>query len=148
MCSGIGDYRTFTERPINPLNYKVVRVLTWDRVFPAVPYVHLPQTKNGNPRDVPLSPAALEILDRLPRDGALVFNLRESQVDALFRKAVKRAMVEDLHFHDSRREATSRMARKLDVMELARVTGHKDLRILHQVYYQPKVEDLAAKLRA
>lgn len=31
-------------------------------------------------------------------------------------------------------------------MDLARITGHKDIRILHQVYYQPKVEDLVAKI--
>ena len=68
------------------------------------------------------------------------------QVDALFRKAKKKALIGDLHFHDTRREATTRLAKILDVMELARITGHTELRILQAAYYAPKVEDLASKL--
>jgi hypothetical protein len=32
------------------------------------------------------------------------------------------------------------------VMELARVSGHRDLRVLQNVYYAPSVKDLADKL--
>jgi integrase len=57
-----------------------------------------------------------------------------------------RAGIEDLHFHDLRHEATSRLAEKLpNVIELAAVTGHKDLRMLKR-YYHPRAEDLARKL--
>ena len=31
----------------------------------------------------------------------------------------------------------------LDVMQLAKVSGHRDLRILQAVYYAPSVDDLA-----
>ena len=55
-------------------------------------------------------------------------------------------MVDGLNFHDMRREALTRLAAKLTVMELARVSGHRDLRILLQVYYSPDVRDLADKL--
>jgi integrase len=68
------------------------------------------------------------------------------QADALFRKAKARALIKDLHFHDTRREALTRLAKKFDVMELARISGHRDLRILQNVYYAPTVEDLAKKL--
>lgn len=52
----------------------------------------------------------------------------------------------DLHFHDLRHEATSRLALKLsNVLELAAVTGHRELRML-QRYYHPKASDLARKL--
>lgn len=53
--------------------------------------------------------------------------------------------MEDLHFHDLRREATSRLAERLEMHELMRVTGHKDTRMLAR-YYEPRPEDLAKKL--
>jgi integrase len=72
--------------------------------------------------------------------------LSTSTLDALFRKAKARALVEDLHFHDTRREALTRLSKVFDVMELARVSGHRDLRVLQNVYYAPAIGDLAAKL--
>lgn len=51
----------------------------------------------------------------------------------------------DLHFHDLRHEATSRLADKLQLHELMKVTGHKGTRMLAR-YYHPRAEDLARKL--
>lgn len=51
----------------------------------------------------------------------------------------------DLHFHDLRHEATSRLADKLAMHELMKVTGHKTSRMLAR-YYHPKASDLALKL--
>lgn len=110
---------------------------------------HLTKTKNGDERDVPLSKAALEILARLPERGdetAPVFGLKATHIDALWRKAKGRGEVVGLTFHDLRREATTRLAKKLDVMTLAKVTGHRDLRILQAVYYAPTMEDVAGLL--
>lgn len=54
--------------------------------------------------------------------------------------------LEDMHFHDTRHEAASRLAEKLsNVLELSAVTGHRDLRMLKR-YYHPRTEDLAKKL--
>lgn len=109
--------------------------------------VHLPKTKNGDERDVPLSKYARELLDTLrgndPDPDALVFELKPSQVDANFRKMKKKAQIDDLHFHDFRREGTTRLAKKLDVMTLAKVTGHRDVRILLKTYYAPKMDEVA-----
>lgn len=117
--------------------------LTWDRVHPK--HVHLDRTKNGNARDVPLSTRAREILDRQDKSDP-VFGITSAQLDALFRKARDRALLEDLHFHDTRREALTRMAAKVDVLTLARISGHRDLRILLSTYYQPDVEEIADRL--
>jgi len=51
----------------------------------------------------------------------------------------------DLHFHDLRHEATSRLAEKLQMHELMKVTGHKSSAMLAR-YYHPRAEDLAKKL--
>lgn len=51
----------------------------------------------------------------------------------------------DLRFHDLRHEATSRLADIYPMHELARITGHRDTRMLLR-YYHPRAEDLAKKL--
>jgi integrase len=102
--------------------------------------------KTRQARDVPLSREALRILGLLPRSGEKVFSLDVATLDALFRKARARAMVEGLHFHDTRAEALTRLSKKLDLMQLARVSGHRDLRILYQTYYRESAEDIARRL--
>lgn len=54
-------------------------------------------------------------------------------------------MLVDLHFHDLRHEATSRLAEKFQLHELMKITGHKDTRMLAR-YYHPKAEDMARRL--
>lgn len=117
--------------------------LEWSDVRPKS--VRLPETKNGDAREVPLSPYAREIIAALPRTERPVFNLDPAIRDALFRKARDRAKIPDLHFHDSRAEAIWRLSKKLDVMELARMIGHRDLRSLLW-YYNTSADDLADRL--
>ena len=104
---------------------------------------HLEKTKNGHPRDVPLSKQALAVWAQLPAGH---FDLNSGTVDALWRRARDKALVEGLTFHDLRREALTRLSKKFDVLELARISGHRDLRVLLQVYYRPSMADLAGKL--
>lgn len=117
--------------------------LTWDRVEGTA--ARLLKTKNGTKRDVPLSARAIALLQQLPRDNATCFGITSASLDALFRKAKTRACVEDLKFHDTRHEAITRLAKKLNVLELARMVGHKDLNEL-QTYYNATAEELATKL--
>jgi integrase len=120
--------------------------LTWDRIDRTRRVAHLPRTKNGSAREVPLSQRALEILDLLQGLHAhQVFTLTSASCDALFRRARDRSMIADLHFHDSRREGTSRLAKKVDVLTLAKITGHKDLNML-MVYYETDMSEVAASL--
>ena len=109
--------------------------------------IHLENTKNGSPRTVPLSRRALEILNTIPRDmSGRVFPINAVALRGFWRRACKRANIENLHFHDLRHEATSRFFEKgLNVMEVAAITGHKDLRML-QRYTHLRAEDLAKKL--
>lgn len=141
--------------------------LEWRHVDLEKRTAHLPETKNGTSRTVPLSSAAVALI----QPGGNVQRLRKGRVfpttaSALkqsFARAVSRArrnyeadceaqgrepssgFMEDLHFHDLRHEATSRLADRLQMHELMRVTGHKDTRMLAR-YYHPRPEDLAKKL--
>ena len=107
--------------------------------------VHLPKTKNGDARNVPLSRRAREILGLMPREDGGVFGLTDPQKDALFRAGRARAKLDNLHFHDSRAEAIWRLSKRLDIFELARMVGHRDLKSL-MIYYQTTADELAAKL--
>lgn len=61
-------------------------------------------------------------------------------------RAAHRADLEDLRFHDLRHEATTRLFEKdLNIVEVAAITGHKNLRMLRR-YTQFKAKDLAKKL--
>lgn len=107
--------------------------------------VTLPATKNGDKRRVPLSPRAREIIALLPKGGETVFEIDSGTRDALFRRARDAAEVHNLHFHDSRAEAIWRLSKKLDVMELARMIGHRDLKSL-LFYYDADADELADRL--
>lgn len=133
--------------------------LTWDHVDLANRFVTLPKTKNGDSRQVPLSTAAANILlDRSNRVGKpislmsidRVFTITGATLDVLFRRARDRAIadcpsVATVRFHDCRSEAITRLSRKLDVLELARVVGHRKLDSL-MLYYHSSAADLAKKL--
>lgn len=115
---------------------------------------HILQSKSDDEihvgRDVPLTTEALRILGRLPRaEGDAMspcFGVTAPSIDALWRKAKAMALVDGLTFHDLRREATTRLAKKVDVLTLAKITGHRDLRILQRVYYAPNMQEVAGML--
>jgi integrase len=123
--------------------------LTWENVHLAKKYGHLPQTKNGYSRNVPLSSRARALLMLLPagEGDERVLPLNAGTFGKYFRDAKRAAGIVGLHFHDTRREALTRTAEKLpNVAELARASGHRgDLRSL-MIYYHPAVTDTADKL--
>jgi integrase len=99
-------------------------------------------TKNGRARDVPLSPAALALLEPFGDD---LFDLTPQNLDTGFRRVRDRAGIDGLTFHDSRHEAITRLSRRLDPFELARVVGHSDLKQT-LAYYNATAHELAARL--
>ena len=109
---------------------------------------HLPDTKNGEARTVPLSTTAVAVLRALPRalQGGLFPGVSTEAVKRSYMRAIRRAGIEGLRFHDLRHEATTTLFEKrLNVMEVASITRHKDLRMLRRCTHL-KAEDLARKL--
>lgn len=117
--------------------------LKWSDIKPKS--ATLPHTKNGDAREVPLSTRAREIIALLPRDRPTVFDLNNGSRDTFWRAAAKRAGVLNLHFHDSRAEAIWRLSKKLGVLELARMIGHRDIASLMH-YYNTTADELADRL--
>lgn len=100
---------------------------------------YLVDSKNGTARDVPLSAAALEAWG----DG---ITMKASSISALFAQLCKELKIVGLTFHDLRRTAIVRLADKLKPMELAKMVGHKDLRVTLNTYYRSDPEAVADKL--
>ena len=109
--------------------------------------IRIPDTKNGEPRSVPLSSRAVSALASLPvLENGLVFALSLGWVTKAFALAADRAGHAEIRFHDLRHEATSRLfERGLNAMEVAAITGHKTLIMLKR-YTHLNAEKLADKL--
>lgn len=105
-------------------------------------FVRLHRTKNADRRDVPLSREARRLIGLVDR-----FTVNPGTASQLFRKARIRASIKNLTFHDSRHEACTRLARKLDILDLARMLGHRDLRSL-RVYYNASADEISMRLDA
>jgi integrase len=129
--------------------------LVWRNVDTVGRVALLPMTKNGEARRVPLSGKALEVLNKQREAQAAekvreidgrVFPVHHIALDKAWRAACTRGAIEGLHFHDLRHEAVSRLfERGLNVMEVAAISGHKTLAMLHR-YTHLRAEDLAKKL--
>lgn len=102
-------------------------------------------------RRVPITRKAARLLAVLDAAAAKAkrdayFTLSAQSLDVLFRKARDRQLLDGLRFHDSRADALTRLARRVDVLTLAKISGHRDLSLLMNAYYRERPEDIAARL--
>lgn len=96
-----------------------------------------PRKKQGNHMQVPLLGDAWTILQRQPRTDERVFPFESRSVTAGFQRVRNKLGIQDLRYHDLRREGASRLFEAgFSLDEVAQVTGHRDLNILWQIYTQ------------
>ena len=125
--------------------------LSWDKVSFEGRFVVIPKSKNGDTRQVPLSTRAVDLLMKLEGiDEVRCFTVDAASLDVLFRKNRKRVEktlpeIKTLHFHDTRHQAITTLAKKLSVIQLARMVGHRDLKSL-MIYYNETATELASLL--
>ncbi|AWN44436.1 integrase [Methylobacterium durans] len=121
--------------------------LRWQHIDLDTRVAHLPMTKNGTSRDVPLSARAVETLRGLQMgESATVFTAAPNAVRLAWERLTRRVSLQDLHLHDLRHEAVSRLFEKgFNVAEVASISGHRELRML-QRYTHLRATDLAERL--
>jgi integrase len=123
--------------------------LRWEHVDLKLSVAHLPLTKNGDSRDVPLSRRAVQTLQELRAGGVKherVFPMTGNAVRLAFEHLRARAGLSDFHFHDLRHEAISRLFEKgLNIAEVSAISGHRELKML-QRYTHLRAADLVARL--
>lgn len=109
----------------------------------------LRDAKTGS-RDVPLSPVALQVLRDLG-PGKPDERIVKISYDALKKgmaRACERAGIKDLHLHDLRRTAATRLALKTGNIFLVKaLTGHKT-DVMAQRYMQVGADDVVAVMHA
>jgi len=124
--------------------------------------IFLEKTKNGSKRQVPITTvlhALLKVALKKRDESELLFpwwngqkdrkNLKQAStlLSRQFARIFSAAGCMDLHFHDLRHEATSRLFErtKLSDMEIAKITGHKSLSQLAR-YANLRGSNLAGQL--
>lgn len=124
--------------------------LRWEHVDLKICVAHLPLTKNGDSRDVPLSRhavATLQMLRAVELKHERVFPMTGNAVRLAFEHLRVRAGMSDFHFHDLRHEAISRLFEKgLNIAKVSAISGHRELKML-QRYTHLRAADLVARLR-
>ena len=122
--------------------------LEWRNVDLEGRVAHLPDTKNGDSRDVPLSSRAVTTFRELASNSGsrYVFASSQNALRLSWEHARQRAGLTDVRFHDLRHEAVSRLFEKgLNVVEVGTISGHKELRMLRR-YTHLRASSLADRL--
>lgn len=131
--------------------------------FKAERYVHVAAIERGGrkgsksgrasvdpSRNVPLTARAAELLDALlaasPIDQPYIVGVNDAQRDSNWRKAMKKAGVKELTFHDTKHEACTRLCKYIDVLALSHAIGTKNVQILRDTYYNNDAQRSAALL--
>jgi integrase len=114
----------------------------------------IPLTKTDTPRTIPLSSmAVVSLKEQISISGNItpiretpLFSLLPDSLSQAFRRLCRRLEIQNLHFHDLRHEATSRLFEKgLNPVEVTTITDHKDTRMLMR-YTHLRAEDLVKRL--
>ena len=144
------------------MRMREIYTLTVDQVNFDQSTIFLDKTKNGDKRQVPMSSVIkaklksyMETLegDRLfPGfwDGDMsvkALKAATNRVSHLFASRFEKAGCPDVRTHDLRHEATSRLYErtKLSDIQISRITGHKDLRMLRR-YSNLRGSDLSSQM--
>lgn len=130
-----------------PLEYARWRDVDWGAHI-----IRLGDSKTDK-REVPLSPVAEQALRELaaqnpPKPNERIVKMSYNALAAAWRRACKRAGIADLHVHDLRHTAATRMALKTgNVFIVKALTGHKTLSQLER-YVNVKASDVVSVMHA
>ncbi|MBP1182160.1 site-specific integrase [Methylobacterium sp. PvR107] len=110
--------------------------------------LRIPETKNGHPRTIPLSPRAMEILRHYIScsEREFVFAINYWTLSARWDGMKEILSIQNLRWHDFRHEAISLFFENgLTIPEVALISGHRDTKLLAR-YTHLKPENVAEKL--
>lgn len=95
------------------------------------------KTKTEAKAQIPIGRIAHRLLQRP------AFVVEPNEGSTLFSRLCRELLIEGLTFHDARATALTHLAKKVDVLTLAKISRHKDLSLLSNVYYRTRAEDIA-----
>ena len=97
--------------------------------------------EDRRPEKIPLTPAGYRLMLKAKK-----FSVSPNEGSTLFSRLIRELGIDGLEFRDSRATALTHMSKKMDVKTLRRISRHKDVRILLDVYYRETAEQISARL--
>jgi len=119
---------------------RLQEVLAAPGAFDPVRRVVTLKTKTEARAQIPIGRIAAKLLIRQP------FEVGANEGSVLFSKLCRELLIKDLTFHDARATALTHLSKKVDVLTLAKISRHKDLSLLSNVYYRVTADQIAAKI--
>lgn len=95
------------------------------------------KTKTEAMATIPIGRVARKLLKRQP------FTVDANEGSVLFSKLCRELLIEGLTFHDTRGTALTHLSRKVDVLTLAKISRHKNLSLLSNVYYRKSASEIS-----
>jgi integrase len=103
-------------------------------------------------RDKSSGKASAPVKVPLARKGAALFakyppfTMESDNASATFSDMTDELLIDGLTFHDARASALTWLSRRVDVMTLARISRHKNMKILMDTYYRETAEQISARI--
>lgn len=119
---------------------RLAEVLAAPGAFDPVRRVVTIKTKTEARAQIPIGRIAAKLLARP------AFTVGPNEASTLFSKLCRELLIEGLTFHDTRGTALTHLARKVDVLTLAKISRHKNLSLLSNVYYRERADQIAARI--
>jgi integrase len=95
------------------------------------------KTKTEARAQIPIGRIAGKLITRAK------FTVGANEGSVLFSKLCRELLIEGLTFHDTRGTALTHLSKKVDVLTLAKISRHKDLSLLSNVYYRQTADSIA-----
>ena len=137
---GIPFHRIFLFSILSCMRIGEVTSLRWDDIDEKQKAILVsvrkhPRKKIGNHMYVALLGEAWDIVQEQPKNSDLIFPFKQKRISIVFAEERNKLGIEDLRYHDLRREGASRLFEAGFVIEeVAQVTGHRSLKTLWQIY--------------
>lgn len=97
--------------------------------------------KVSAPVKVPLARKGAKLFAKCPP-----FTLQSDLASATFSDMTDELLIDGLTFHDARASALTWLSRRVDVMTLARISRHKNMKVLMDTYYRETAEQISARI--
>lgn len=98
------------------------------------------KTSGRSKDEIPVGRIAHKLLQRP------AFTVSPNEGSVLFSKLTRQLLIEGLTFHDARATALTHLAKKVDVLTLAKISRHKDLSLLMNTYFRESAESISRRI--
>jgi integrase len=119
---------------------RLAEVLGAPEAFDIKRHVVVIKTKTEKRAEIPIGRIGTKLLT------GVSFTVGANEASVLFSRLCRELLITDLTFHDARATALTHLARKVDVLTLAKISRHRNLSLLSNVYYRESPDSIAKRI--